>query len=114
MNNRKQSTHTWKVWLTALIAGILLPLFGVRSTAQAAAWRTVGHPEHAVALTLDIRGDDGKGGGHDDSADDNSGSGDTNSADDNGGTRGDDSVDDNDSADDNGGTARRQQRWRQQ
>ena len=97
----------WQKWLIIFAVGILLPLFGVRVRAQAAAWSQLNDRSAVVAAPLE---DDDDNGSDDDGSDDNGGDdanddngGDNDDSDDNGGDdANDDNGGDNDSSDDNG------------
>ncbi len=86
---------SWQKWLIIFAVGILLPLFGVRVRAHAAAWSQLS--DHGAVVAAPLEGDDDDGsddhGGDNDSSDDDS-SGDNDGSDDNG--------DNNDGSDDNG------------
>ena len=102
----------WQKWLIIFAVGILLPLFGVRVRAQAAAWSQLNDRSAVVAAPLE--GDDDNGGdndGSDDNGSDDNGAddanddhgGDNDSSDDNGANdANDDNGGDNDDSDDNG------------
>jgi len=91
----------WQKWLIIFAVGILLPLFGVRVRAHAAAWSQLS--DHGAVVAAPLEGDDDDGsddhGGDNDSSDDDS-SGDNDGSDDNGA---DDANDDHGGSDDNGG-----------
>jgi len=55
VNTRTKITHTWQIWLAAVIFGVLLPLLGLQATAQAADASTVGVEQNG----------NGNGGGND-------------------------------------------------
>ena len=60
----------WQKWLIIFAVGILLPLFGVRVRAQAAAWSQLNDRSAVVAAPLE---DDDDNGSDDDGSDDNGG-----------------------------------------
>jgi len=103
---RRRGYLGWQKWIIIFVVGLLLPLFGVRVRAQAAAWSHQ-PTEASVHTGGGIQGDDGEGDdgegddGGDDSSDDHGSddSGSDDSSDDHGS---DDSGSDDSGSDDSG------------